>query len=117
MNLTIKTKNLEIDHSLDNLIKKRMTAVSKMINAFQESAELFVEVERATKHHKKGDIFRAEAIVSLPGRKLVARAHGGNLGKIIGSVRDEMRRELRKYKTKIVELPRKKYRKIKKSFF
>ena len=73
--------------------------------------EVFVEVERETKHHKKGDIFRAEVIVLLPGRKLAAKSHGQNLKRVIIKVRDEIKREIIKYKTKTIELPRRKYRK------
>ena len=113
MKLIVKTKNLELDSFLDNLIKKRMATANKIVNAFQESAELFIEVERTTKHHKRGDVFSAEAIINLPGRKLVARAHGENLGKVVTVIKEELLREIRKYKTKTIEMPRRKYRKIK----
>ena len=113
MHIIIKTKNLELTPSLENLIQKRMAVSQKMINAFQESTSFLVEVEKETRHHRKGDIFKAEVIVSLPGKKLVAKAHGENLSRVITEVKNELEREIRKYKTKTIELPRRKYRKSK----
>lgn len=114
MQIIIKTKNLELTDSLESLVSKRMLGIKKLVKNLQESSELIVEVERETKHHRKGDIFRAEAMINLPGANLVVRAHGENLSRVITEVKNELEREIRKYKTKTVELPRRRYRKIKK---
>ena len=108
MKIIIKTKNLELTPSLENLINKRMTGLSKMINEFQESANLLVEIEKVTKHHRKGDIFSAQALVNLPGKKLVAKAHGENMGLAITEIRDELVIEIKKHKTKVIDMPRRK---------
>lgn len=114
MQVIIKTRNVELTDSLEGLINKRMAGLKRLVKNFQESSELLVEVEKETKHHRKGDIFGAEAMINLPGTKLVTRAHGENLSKVITEVKNELEREIRKYKTKIIELPRRKYRKVKK---
>lgn len=114
MQIIIKTKNLSSPASIEDLVKKRMASVIKMSSAFKESSELLVELERVTRHHRKGDVFSAEAMINLPGKNLVAKAHGEDLKKLIVEVREELEREIRKYKTKTVDLPRRKYRKIKK---
>lgn len=111
MQIIIKTKDVELTPPLENFIQKRMTSVAKMVNAFQKSAELLVEVARETRHHKKGDIFKAEVIILLPGKKLVAESRRDDLRKAITEVKEELQRELRKYKTKTIELPRRRYRK------
>ena len=72
MKIIIKTKDLELKPSFEDLIQKKMSGIEKLANGFQENSKLFVEVKRETQHHRKGDIFLAEAIISLPGRKLVA---------------------------------------------
>ncbi|MEK7663894.1 MAG: ribosome-associated translation inhibitor RaiA [Patescibacteria group bacterium] len=113
MNIIIKTKNLELTDSLENLINKKMVSLKKLVKNLQESSELLFEVEKETKHHRKGDIFKSEAMINLPGTNLVARSHGENLGRVITKVKSEMEREIRKYKSKTVELPRRKYRKTK----
>ena len=109
MNIIIKTKNIELTDYLENLINKKFGGLKKFVH--HENAELFVEVEKETKHHKKGDIFMAEAIINLPGKKLTARFHCDDLLKSITETKKEMERELRKYKAQKIELPRRKAKK------
>lgn len=123
MKIIIKTKNLELTKSLSDFIDKRVVGLKKLAKFLRDDSfsigkgktlsEVFIEIEKETKHHKKGDIFRAEAIINLPKKKLVAKAHGENLGKAVTKIRSELEREIKKYKTKIIALPRRKYRKIK----
>lgn len=118
MNIIIKTKNLEMTDLLDNLIKKRMEGLKKFTNILKDgTAKLLVEVEGQTKHHKKGDVFKVEAIINVPGKNLVVRTHGENLGKVVTEARDEMEREIRKYKTKIIEKPRRDSKKFVEEIF
>ncbi len=115
MNIVIKTKNLELTESLEKFISKRLEGLKKFIKVLKnDSQEVMIEVEKETKHHKKGDVFRAEAIIKLPGQSLVARAHGEDLGKVVTETRDEMEREIRKYKTMKIEKPRREQRKAQK---
>lgn len=113
MRIIVKTKNLELTEWLEDLVNKRMAGFRRLVKNLQESSELLVEVERETKHHRKGDVFGAEAMINLPKANLVARAHGENLSRVITEVKKELESEIKKYKTKIIELPRRKYRKIK----
>lgn len=113
MRIIIKTKNLELDDLLEDLVNKRMASFRKLVENLQKSSELLVGVERETMHHRKGDIFRAEAIINLPKANLVARAHGENLSRVIAEIKKELEGEVRKYKAKIIELPRRKFRKTK----
>ena len=74
--------------------------------------EFFVEIEKETKHHRKGDIFRAEARVHLPGKTLVAISERDDLKLAIVEVKDELQQEIKKYKLKKTELIIRKQRKI-----
>lgn len=111
MKIIIKTKSLEITDALEDFIQKKLSGIKKLVDALQESSTLFFEVKRETSHHRKGDIFLAEAIIGLPRKKLVARAHGEDLKALIIEVREELKREIRKHKTKSVDMPRRKMRK------
>lgn len=121
MDIIIKTKNLELTDSLNTLINKKMAGLKKFMPVAEDEIPVkgktllgvFLEIERESKHHRKGDVFNAEAIITLPGKKLVAKAHGENLVTIIGKVKHELEREVRKYKTQKIELPRRKYKKVK----
>lgn len=108
MNIIIKTKNIELTDSLRNYINKRINGLGKFL---KDSSDVFVDIEKESFHHKKGQIFRTEAIVQLPGKKLVAVANGDDLGKTVTEVRDQLKEEIKKHKLKMIELPRRKIRK------
>ncbi len=122
MNIIIKTKNLELTEQLENFINKKIGALKKFFSAFENHKlpiakgrdlfETFVEVEKVSQHHKKGDVFQAEIRLYLPGKSLFAKAHGSDVIKIINEVRDELEGEIRKYKSKVIELPIRKSKKF-----
>lgn len=123
MIINITTKNLELTESLENVINKKIGRIQKFTNILQHdsapkggksSAEVFVVVKKETKHHRQGDIFETEATLHLPGKTLVARAHGPSLPITIAEVSDELEIEIRKYKTKTIDLPRRKAQKMEK---
>src|SRR5688572_6444783 len=103
MQITIKTKNIEILGQLESFINKKIGGLAKFLKSFEGHSlpvaggrnlfDTFVEVERETMHHRKGDIFKAEAKIYLPGKSLFAKAHGDNLIKAVDEVRDELEAE------------------------
>lgn len=117
MNIIIKTKNLELTDWLRDVVNNKIGGLKKFIKKFKKGQNIlfdtFVEVEKESLHHKKGDIFRTEVKIRMFSKNLVARAHGEELIKTITDVKKELEREIQKYKFKEVELPRRKYRKIK----
>ncbi len=62
--------------------------------------EVWVEIGRTTRHHQKGDIFRAEAQMRFPGKSIRAESERDDLKLAITEVKDELQRELKKYKGK-----------------
>ena len=124
MNIIIKFKNLKITESFKRFIEEKIGGVKKFLKSFsknttadqEDSLEAFVEIEKETKHHRKGDVFKAEAKINLPGKSFMAKAHGDDLARTVTEVRDELEDEIRKYKTKVIEAPRRKERKLKKFF-
>ena len=124
MNIILKIKNLKLTESFKIFIKDKIGGVKKFLKSFnkgktdsqKDALEVFVEVEKETKHHRKGDVFKAEAKINIPGKSFMAKAHGDDLGEAVTEVRDELEREIKKYKTKTIELPRRKERKQKRFF-
>ena len=74
-------------------------------------AEVFVEVEKETKHHRKGEIFLVKTQIFLPGRSIVAEATGEDLFSTIIEARDELKIEIEKYKFKKIDKNRRLQRK------
>lgn len=60
--------------------------------------EVWVEIGRTTRHHQKGDIFRAEVQMRLSGRSVRAESEREDLKLAVTEVKDELQRELKKYK-------------------
>ncbi len=118
MKIHIKTKNFELTPPLENFIINKLGGLKKFIGAFENHGlpltagrslfDAFVDVAKETNHHRKGDVFKTEIKMYLPGRNLFVKAHGDDLMKTIIEAREEMESEIRKYKTKVVEFPRRK---------
>lgn len=119
MKIIIKTKNLELTESLSSYIEKKLFGLKKFLNVFKKDeerktlSEVFVDIEKETKHHRKGNIFLAEALINLPGKKIIAKAKQDDLYKSINEVKSELAKEIKKYKLKIAETKIRKQRKVK----
>jgi ribosomal subunit interface protein len=117
MKIIIRTKNLELTDDLQKFVDEKIGGLKKFLSILKEGkktlTETFVELEKETLHHKKGQIFRTEVQIQLPGKKLIAEAKGEDLKKAIVKVKDELQQEIKKYKLKITETIRRSQRKLK----
>lgn len=108
MKIIIKTKNIDLTEGLQNFVEKKIGSIKKFIDILKQDtpqkgktlAEIFVEVEKETKHHKKGKIFLVKTQIILPGKSLTAWSRADDLFKAIVKVKDELRIEIEKYKFK-----------------
>ena len=62
--------------------------------------ELRVEVARTTMHHHKGDVFRAEGMLRVPGGLLRAEERNSDVRTAIDAVRTKLKMEIEKHKAK-----------------
>ena len=119
--IIIKTKNLELTDGLQNFIEKKIGSVKKFIDILKEDtpqkgktlAEVFIEVEKETKHHKKGKIFLVKTQVILPGKSLEAWYRADDLFKAVVGAKNELKMEIEKYKFKNIDRNRRQQRKAK----
>jgi ribosomal subunit interface protein len=121
MQITIKTKNIELTPAIESFINKKIGSLKKFIGSFENHElpitgerglfDAFVEIGKGSNHHRKGDVFKAEVKIYAPGKNLFAECSGEDLLKCISELRDEMESEIRKYKSKIVEFPRRQAKK------
>ena len=122
MKIILKTKNIDRVEQVEAYVDKKVKGILKFLKPFEGHAlsakpgkelfDIFVEVKKETNHHKKGDIFSAGVTLSLPGKNVFVRAHGDDVLKVIVKMKDELETEIRKYKAKIIDIPRRKVRKI-----
>lgn len=102
MKINVKTTNLELTPSLNVYIEEKLGVLSKFLKKFEEEgiAEIWLEVARTTRHHHKGEVFMAEGDLRLPGKILRAVEYASDIRTAIDMLRDTLRLEIEKYKTK-----------------
>ena len=125
MKIIIKTKNLELTESLQKYIEEKIGLIKKFINVLKQDvpgpkgrlgktlAEIFVEIDKETKHHNKGQIFSCQLEVRLPGKSLVAKSQSEDLYKAVIEAKNELKKEIEKYKFKKIDKNRREQRKSK----
>ena len=110
MKIVIKSTNIKLSPSLERYIEDKIGELEKFIQVAGKKGQSFdkgkppyeawVEIGRTTQHHRKGRVFRAECQIRLPGRSARAESVRVNIHLAIDEVKDELQRELKKYKDK-----------------
>jgi ribosomal subunit interface protein len=96
---------------LQSFIDEKIGSLKKFINILKQDtpekgktlAEVFVEVEKETNHHRKGEIFNCQLDLILPGKRLLAKESSDDLNKAIINAKKELEREIKKYKFKNID--------------
>lgn len=101
MKITIKTTNLKLTPGIEEQVEEKINSVDKLLDDMDRNVvEARVEIGRTTKHHQKGDIFRAEVNLALPGRLLRSVAEEWDLRTALDQVKNELQQEIKKYRGK-----------------
>jgi len=131
MKITIRSKKIKLNKALEEFIEEKIGSLDKFLGKSQvsgyrrvlakfkkPSVKARVEIEKTTQHHKKGPYFRAEGQLYLGGKSVSIRAESKNedLRQAIVEVKDELQRELKKYKEKRSDKTKRKQRFLKKIF-
>jgi putative sigma-54 modulation protein len=100
MKIKIKATNLDLTPSIVCYIEEKISSVEKFLEKFEinSETEVFVEIARTTNHHRKGEVFRAEANMELPGKVLRADHEEWDIRVAIDKVKDKLQAEIKKYK-------------------
>lgn len=104
MNTNIKTTNVELTPAIHDYLNKKIATFDKLINQNDESATLNVILAKITKHHQKGDIFKAEMNLHIRGKVLHASSEEQDIFAAIDFAKDEIVRELKSHKDKRIGL-------------
>jgi len=125
MKINIKATNIELNDSLRFWVQEKLGELEKFLGVFgpgdliageKEKIEFWVEIGKTTRHHLKGDVFRAEVQLYLPKKSLRAEAVNTDLRTAINETKDELQREIKKYKEKRLGKARKRARMVKEKF-
>jgi putative sigma-54 modulation protein len=94
MNIKIRAVNFDLTPAIEEYVNKKISSLEKFLDK-NENNLCEVELGRTTKHHKSGDIFKAELnIVESGNRQFYAVAEESDLYSAIDIVRDEAERRI-----------------------
>ena len=115
MNIHIKSTNFSMTPGIEGFIRSKMLSIRKFFEPTVDDDEVLVEfeVERST-HHRKGDVFHAEANVTHKGDLFRARSNKFDIRVAVDDVRDQVERQISKSRTRHFELVKRGARMIKK---
>ena len=94
MEIIIKSINISLTSELKKYIEEKIGSLKK----FLKIIKVFVEIGKPSERHKKGNIYYAECQISLPKKTLRAEAERENLKLAICEIKDELQRQIKKYK-------------------
>ena len=102
MNVNVKYTNLDSTAAIEKYVIDKITSLEKFIKRLDERAipQAQVEIARANRHHQKGDVYHIECNLELPGKLLRAETENWDVRLGIDAGKDELQRELKKYKEK-----------------
>jgi len=100
MKINIK-KTTDLTPSLSTYIDSKLMPLAKFVKEFDDTgeAEIWLEISRTSKHHRKGEVFFAAADLRLPHKILRAEGYATDIRKAIDQARTTLRQEIDKYKT------------------
>lgn len=88
MKINIKATNIELTSAINDYVNKRLQALEK----FTKDKEIiaYVEVGKTTKHHKEGEIFKAEFNLEISGVKFYSVSEKEDLYEAIDDAKEEV---------------------------
>lgn len=113
MRTNIHANGTTLTPALREYVEGKIVASLTPLVEGDESIMLDVELELTTKHHKKGDVWRAEANLSFGGHMIRSEHTAEDIHTAIDVVEEEIVRETKKFKAKGRTAERKGGRRIK----
>jgi putative sigma-54 modulation protein len=113
MQIKIKTTNFSLTPAINSYLENKLNSLDKLLPK-DESIFADVELAKTTRHHQKGDIFKAEINLTVSGKLIRAVAEEWDLRVAIDAVKDELQREIKGNKEKSESLYKKGARLFKK---
>jgi putative sigma-54 modulation protein len=99
MQIDIKGTNLELTEAIKDYVNEKIGSLDKFFDGILEAR---VDIGLTTKHHQKGNIFRAEVNLEVPRKhNLRAESEREDLYMAINEVKDELQRQIKKLKEKM----------------
>lgn len=108
MKINTRAKYLDLTPPINQYLEQKIGSLARFIKSFDKDgvAEIWLEISRTTKHHRRGKVFRAEADLRLPGKILRVESENCDIRVAIDQIKDKLQREIKKYKELIRKIPK-----------
>lgn len=93
--ISLKGTNMELTDAIKEYVDQKLEAIEKLTARFDPVAELSIECGRTSNHHNKGDVYRCEMNMHVPGADLRAERDADDLYAAIDLCKDELVRQLK----------------------
>jgi ribosome hibernation promoting factor len=98
MKIDIKGTNMELTQAIKDYVNEKVGSLEKYYAGILVAR---VDVGLTSKHHNKGDIFRAEVNLEIPQKGVLrSEATRDDLYLAINEVKNELQRQLKRFKEK-----------------
>ncbi len=111
--ITTKTKNITLTTELKETLEKCLKTLARLLPEKDASALFEVDLSRTTKHHQAGKVFCAELNLSINGELIRAEAVEETIEAAIDHAKNELKRELIEFNSRVKSLARKGARRAK----
>lgn len=106
MKINIKATGIELTPAISNYVNRKISSVEKYLDEGKTDIVAQVEVGKITKHHKTGNIFRAEVHITGSDVDIYSVSEQEDLYAAIDIVKDEVVHNIVQYKSKRLTLTR-----------
>ena len=107
MKTNIKANSISLTPAISEYVEIKVNSLEKFFqNTNADEVLVNVEVARTTRHHKSGDIFRAEIQIKSSGQEYYASADKDDLYAAIDEVKDEIVRSVTSRRKKFISFVR-----------
>src|SRR3989344_7142741 len=107
MKIIISTKNISLDDPLRIFVEEKIGGLEKFNKDSSNLIEARVEIGKPSKHHRSGRIFYAEVNLKIGSKLLRATCQHEDLRNAIVDVKNELQKQISKFKEKRSDLARK----------
>lgn len=102
MKINIKSSKIELTPAIKDYVQEKMDMLEKNLGSIKV-LNCDVEVGVTSNHHNKGEIYRTEVNLSLPGELLRVEKTEEDLYRSIDNVKDHLTMSIKKYKEKKID--------------
>jgi len=94
MQIRIQATNIELTGAIEEYVRKRLMTLERLLGEDNQIARADVEIGLITRHHKQGNVFRAEVNIHTPRHDFRSSSEAEDLYAAIDDVKEEVEREI-----------------------